>query len=116
MQIIYIYLVPIVYSDLCFSKLCLVIMQIPQCWELFQNLAYAAISDVHTVFFSKRQKNSSLCAHHTAPWFCFKESPFLTLTTYFHMQTGRYGIDMQEHRHTWHTTIPNPFCFSTKGL
>jgi len=34
---------------------------------LFQKLAYAVKCDADTVFFSKRQKNSSLCHHHTAP-------------------------------------------------
>ena len=34
-----------------------------------QKLAYAAICGVHTVFFSKRRKNSSLCAHHAAACF-----------------------------------------------
>ncbi|RID68478.1 hypothetical protein BRARA_C00632 [Brassica rapa] len=29
--------------------------------------AYAAWYDKHTVFFSKRRKNSSLCAYRTAP-------------------------------------------------
>ncbi|KAK8497402.1 hypothetical protein V6N12_018897 [Hibiscus sabdariffa] len=32
-----------------------------------QKLAYVASSGEHTGFFSKRRKNSSLCAHHTAP-------------------------------------------------
>ena len=33
-----------------------------------QKLAYATICGVHTVFFSKRRKNSSLCAHRVAAW------------------------------------------------
>jgi len=36
----------------------------------FKKLAYAAICGVHTVFFSKRRKNSSLCAHRAAAWIC----------------------------------------------
>ena len=31
-----------------------------------QKQAYATVRDEHTVFFSKRRKNSSLCAHHMA--------------------------------------------------
>ncbi|RDX80162.1 hypothetical protein CR513_39320, partial [Mucuna pruriens] len=34
---------------------------------LFQKLAYAALGDRNTVFFSKRRKNSSQCFKHTAP-------------------------------------------------
>ncbi|KHN18238.1 hypothetical protein glysoja_025128 [Glycine soja] len=34
---------------------------------LSQKLAYAALGDKYTVFFSKRRKNSSLCIYHTAP-------------------------------------------------
>ena len=34
--------------------------------RLLQKLEYAANCGVHTVFFSKRRKNSWLCAHHAA--------------------------------------------------
>lgn len=38
-------------------------------WEKrLQKLAYAAVCGGHTVLFSKRRKNSSPCAHRTAPW------------------------------------------------
>ena len=37
-----------------------------------KKLAYAVICGVHTVFFSKRRKNSSLCAHRAAAWFWTK--------------------------------------------
>ena len=42
------------------------------CWDpsheegALQKLEYAACCSRHTVFFSKRRKNSSLCAHHAA--------------------------------------------------
>ncbi|KAL3013811.1 hypothetical protein AAZX31_06G074300 [Glycine max] len=39
---------------------------------LVKKLAYAALSDKYTVFFSKRRKNSSLCIYHTAP--CLKKA------------------------------------------
>jgi len=38
-------------------------------WDPLKKLAYAAICRVHTVFFSKRRKNSSLCAHRAAACF-----------------------------------------------
>ena len=33
-----------------------------------QKWSYATLSSEHTVFFSKRRKNSSLCAHYMAAW------------------------------------------------
>ena len=36
--------------------------------KALQKLAYATISGDHTVFFSKRRKNSSLCGHRVAAW------------------------------------------------
>ena len=40
----------------------------PQRESTLQKLEYAAYCGAHTVFFSKRRKNSSLCAHHAAAW------------------------------------------------